>query len=34
MPHVVGSIEVYEQQTVWPVVLDQTELVVLWAPTR
>ena len=30
MPHVVGSIEVYEQQTVWPVVLDKPELVVLW----
>jgi trimethylamine-N-oxide reductase (cytochrome c) len=30
MPHVVGSIEVYEQQTVWPVVLQNTELLVLW----
>ena len=26
MPHVVGSLEVYEQQTVWPVVVDKTEL--------
>lgn len=30
MPHVVGSNEVYEQQTAWPVVIDNTELVVLW----
>ena len=34
MPHVVGSLEVYEQQTVWPVVVDNTELMVFWAPTR
>jgi trimethylamine-N-oxide reductase (cytochrome c) len=31
MPHVVGSIEVYEQQTVWPVVVESTELMVFWA---
>ena len=30
MPHVVGSLEVYEQQTVWPVVVDKTELMVFW----
>jgi len=30
LPHVVGSIEVYEQQTVWPVVVDKSELVVVW----
>ena len=30
MPHVVGTLEVYEQQTAWPVVIDNTELVVLW----
>lgn len=30
MPHVVGSIEVYEQQTSWPVVLEHSEVVVLW----
>ncbi len=30
MPHVVGTLEVYEQQTVWPVVLENTELVVIW----
>ena len=30
MPHAVGTLEVYEQQTAWPVVLDNTELVVLW----
>jgi trimethylamine-N-oxide reductase (cytochrome c) len=31
MPHVVGTLEVYEQQTVWPVVVENTELLVLWA---
>jgi trimethylamine-N-oxide reductase (cytochrome c) len=30
MPHVVGSLEVYEQQTVWPVVTQNTELLVIW----
>ena len=30
MPHVVGSIEVYEQQTSWPVVLEHSKVVVLW----
>lgn len=30
LPHVVGSIEVYEQQTVWPVVHEHTKLVVVW----
>jgi trimethylamine-N-oxide reductase (cytochrome c) len=30
MPHVVGTLEVYEQQTVWPVVVANSELVVFW----
>ena len=30
MSHVVGSTEVYDQQTTWPSVLKHTELVVLW----
>jgi trimethylamine-N-oxide reductase (cytochrome c) len=30
MPYVVGSLEVYEQQTVWPVVVKNTELMVFW----
>lgn len=30
MPHVVGTIEVYDQQTVWPVVIDNTKLMVFW----
>lgn len=30
MPHVVGRLEVYEQQTAWPVVVEHSELVVLW----
>ncbi|MCL6414716.1 molybdopterin guanine dinucleotide-containing S/N-oxide reductase [Aestuariirhabdus sp. Z084] len=30
MPHVMGSIEVYEQQTTHPVVLEHSEVVVLW----
>ncbi|MBE3022891.1 molybdopterin-dependent oxidoreductase [Campylobacter sp. 7477a] len=30
MPHVMGSIEVYEQQTSWPVVLDNSKVVVFW----
>jgi trimethylamine-N-oxide reductase (cytochrome c) len=31
MPHVVGTLEVYEQQTTWPVVARDTELMVFWA---
>ncbi|MDL0089074.1 molybdopterin-dependent oxidoreductase [Campylobacter gastrosuis] len=30
MPHVLGTIEVYEQQTSWPVVLESSEVVVIW----
>ncbi|MDA3047989.1 molybdopterin guanine dinucleotide-containing S/N-oxide reductase [Campylobacter sp. JMF_08 NE1] len=30
LPHVVGSSQVYEQQTVWPVVLENSKVVVLW----
>lgn len=30
MPHVLGTIEVYEQQTSWPVVLEHSEVVVIW----
>lgn len=30
MPYVVGSIEVYEQQTSWENILENTKLVVLW----
>lgn len=30
MPHVVGTIEVYEQQTSWEVVLENSKVVVLW----
>jgi trimethylamine-N-oxide reductase (cytochrome c) len=30
MPHVLGTLEVYEQQTAWPVVVDNTELMVFW----
>lgn len=30
MPHVLGSIEVYEQQTSWPLVLKHAKNVVLW----
>jgi trimethylamine-N-oxide reductase (cytochrome c) len=30
MPHVVGRLEVYEQQTAWPVVVENSTLVVLW----
>ncbi|MFV0450584.1 MAG: molybdopterin guanine dinucleotide-containing S/N-oxide reductase [Vibrio sp.] len=30
MPHVVGSIEVYEQQTAYPVILESSDVVVLW----
>lgn len=30
LPYVVGSIEVYEQPTVWPVLAEHTELMVFW----
>ena len=30
MPHVLGTLEVYEQQTVWPVVAATTDLLVIW----
>ncbi|WP_319529863.1 trimethylamine-N-oxide reductase TorA [uncultured Cohaesibacter sp.] len=30
MPHVMGTLEVYEQQTVWPVVVENTETLVFW----
>jgi trimethylamine-N-oxide reductase (cytochrome c) len=30
MPYVVGSLEVYEQQTAWPVILENTDTIVLW----
>ena len=31
MPHVVGGSEVYQQQTSWPLVLEHTDVVVLWS---
>lgn len=31
MPHVLGTIEVYEQQTSWEVILQHSEIVVLWS---
>ncbi|MFD2174209.1 trimethylamine-N-oxide reductase TorA [Rhodobacter lacus] len=31
MPHVMGTLEVYEQQTAWPVVAENTEIMVFWA---
>ena len=31
MPHVLGTIEVYEQQTSWDVVLESTDIIVLWS---
>ncbi len=31
MPHVLGTIEVYEQQTSWETILETSELVVLWS---
>lgn len=31
MPHVLGTIEVYEQQTSWETILESAELVVLWS---
>ncbi|MCW8970420.1 MAG: molybdopterin-dependent oxidoreductase, partial [Rhodospirillales bacterium] len=30
MPHVMGTLEVYEQQTAWPVVVESTDLLVFW----
>lgn len=30
MPHVVGSIEVYEQQTSWEVIIEHSDVVVFW----
>ncbi len=30
MPHVMGTLEVYEQQTAWPVVVENTDLLVFW----
>lgn len=30
MPHVMGTIEVYEQCTSWPVVLENSKVVVIW----
>ncbi len=30
MPHVVGTLEVYEQQTVWPVLIESTDVLVFW----
>ncbi|HXX39731.1 MAG TPA: molybdopterin guanine dinucleotide-containing S/N-oxide reductase [bacterium] len=30
LPHVLGTLEVYEQQTVWPQILANTKLIVLW----
>lgn len=30
LPHVIGDLEVYDQQTAWPTILDHAETVVLW----
>ncbi|MDF1872848.1 trimethylamine-N-oxide reductase TorA [Vannielia sp.] len=30
MPHVLGTLEVYEQQTAWPVVVENTDVLVFW----
>lgn len=30
LPHVIGTIEVYEQQTSWPLVLEHSKVVVIW----
>lgn len=30
MPHVLGTIETYEQQTSWPLVLEHSKVVVIW----
>ena len=31
MPHVLGTIEVYEQQTSWESVLENSDIIVLWS---
>ncbi|WP_342325691.1 molybdopterin guanine dinucleotide-containing S/N-oxide reductase [Kosakonia sp. BYX6] len=31
MPHVVGGSEVYQQQTSWPLILEHSDVVVLWS---
>jgi biotin/methionine sulfoxide reductase len=31
MPYVVGGNEVYQQQTSWPLVLEHSDVVVLWS---
>ncbi|MEF2074729.1 trimethylamine-N-oxide reductase TorA [Consotaella aegiceratis] len=31
MPHVVGTLEVYEQQTAWPVVVENSDVLVFWS---
>ncbi|TIH12821.1 trimethylamine-N-oxide reductase TorA [Marinifilum sp. JC120] len=30
MPHVVGNMEVYSQQTSWPVIVENSDVVVIW----
>ncbi|MCR9088887.1 MAG: trimethylamine-N-oxide reductase TorA [Rhodobacteraceae bacterium] len=30
MPHVMGTLEVYEQQTAWPVLVESTDTLVFW----
>ena len=30
MPHVVGTVEVYEQQTTYPMIMEHSQVVVLW----
>ena len=30
MPHVIGSIEVYEQQTTYPIIMEHSDVVVMW----
>jgi|TARA_R110002033_G_scaffold138808_3_gene177907 trimethylamine-N-oxide reductase (cytochrome c) len=30
MPHVLGTLEVYEQQTSWPLIIEHSKVVVLW----
>ena len=31
MPHVLGTIEVYEQQTSWESILESSDIIVLWS---
>lgn len=31
MPHVMGTLEVYEQQTSWPLILEHSKVVVIWS---